>query len=133
MRRVATIVIATVLLAGCGDGGDGANLTPTPNADTPDYCCMPGVQCTVPDPDGGSPILEKCTAFPTPTPGGTPSRIILTCLCVAAVPSAHTPTPTPTLDGRLFESCPITPGEIEVIDGTPRIIFARPCTPTPRN
>jgi hypothetical protein len=39
--------------------------------------------------------------------------------------------PTNTPDSSLHLSCPITPGETVVIDGTPFVVFARACTPTP--
>lgn len=45
-----------------------------------------------------------------------------------------TATPTPTADNGLHVSCPLTPGETTVvIDGTPFVVFARACTPTPAN
>jgi hypothetical protein len=44
---------------------------------------------------------------------------------------APTPTPTHTPDNRIFVSCPVTPGETVVLNGTPFVILARPCTRTP--
>ena len=39
--------------------------------------------------------------------------------------------PGGSLDNTLHLACPVTPGEIEIINGTPFVILAKACTRTP--
>ena len=75
-------------------------------------------------------------ALPTTTPGVQCYLITDIIECTPAVPpicgpGPSCPTPTPTPDSSLHVSCPVTPGETVVIDGTPFVILARACTRTP--
>jgi hypothetical protein len=143
--RTLLIAVAVVLLAGCGDGHD------TETTASASVCCEPehlDSPCTQPWVDG-TPLSVVCTKPATPTPGGTPPIFSDFCICspLFGLPTPPIlcgdinstrgpyvcPTPTPTPDNSLHVSCPVTPGETVVIDGTPFVVFARACTPTPAN
>jgi len=51
----------------------------------------------------------------TPTPASTPS-----------------PSPTATADNSLLVSCPGFTPTVEIVNDTPYVILAAPCTPTPK-
>jgi len=53
------------------------------------------------------------------------------CADFDGTPDRDCPTRTATPDYSIHASCPVTPGETVVIDGTPYVVFARACTPTP--
>ncbi len=96
MTRAALIILAVIMLAGCGSG-DGSAGSAMPAAS----CCTPGppgIPCVIVE-RSGTPVAATCVDAPTPTPGGTPGDNVHGCLCIVGftinTPSRGNPTPMP--------------------------------------
>src|SRR5262249_3559594 len=79
-------------------------------------------------------LIAAALAVLTACGGGGDPGASLSHFCVISegtpIGFCPTATPTPTPDSGLHRGCPVTPGEIEIIEGTPYVILARACTPT---
>ena len=138
MMRTASIALTLALLAGCGTGASLAfNETPTP---TPTDTRPPAATRTPTVPNCGCCTLLEgmCVAFenqtpvpascvlvvgPTPRYPGLPSSGATECVPLA--------TPTPSLGVQIIRNCPGFTPTVEIINGTPYVVLAAACTPTP--